>query len=220
MNGWVPLALSRFRRPQQTLLPGLGVAAAVVAAVIATSALASGIIVYSLSSEDPPARPSAALVLDPVRPDVSAAKPLVRRGAREPVTSRRSRATPAAAPAVAGSGRRDSAVEGSLSPQGITPGSDPGPRRGGDGSAAPEQTVPSAPDDKLAPDGAPDATIPVVHAATDPLARGLRATVGALGAHTEAIARTVVAALDDTGDGLRNVAGGAVARLLGGSPAR
>jgi len=200
--------LSRFRRPQQTLFPGLGVAGTVVAAVIATSALASGIVAYSLSSKDPLARPSAALVLDPVRPDTIAETPPVRRGAREPATSRRSRR----AAVVAAGADRQGAVGSLPFPQGVAPGSDPGPQHGGDGVAGPERTA------QPVPDRAPEP----VHRRTGSLAGGLRATAGVLGTDTEAIASTVVVALDDTGDALRNVAGGAgtaVARLLVRPPA-
>jgi hypothetical protein len=53
-----------FRRPQHTVLSGLGVAGVVLASVVLTFTVASGIIAYSLTSEDPlPSTSSAALVL-------------------------------------------------------------------------------------------------------------------------------------------------------------
>ncbi|MEA2148737.1 MAG: hypothetical protein QOD69_567, partial [Solirubrobacteraceae bacterium] len=54
-------------RPQQTVLSGLGVAGAVLAAVVVTFALASGIIAYKITTEAPLVPSTSALVLDPLR---------------------------------------------------------------------------------------------------------------------------------------------------------
>src|SRR3954447_10820420 len=70
----------RVRRPQHTFLSGLGMAGAgpsagaVLAAVVVAFTVASGIIAYSLTSEDPVAgSSSAALVLDLRAADTGAA---------------------------------------------------------------------------------------------------------------------------------------------------
>jgi hypothetical protein len=104
-----------FRRPQHTVLSGLGVAGVVLASVVLTFTVASGIIAYSLTSEDPlPSTSSAALVLS-----LSAAhpgdKPLILHGNR---TTRLRTGAPAAAPranaaAPQARGRADGALSAS-----------------------------------------------------------------------------------------------------------
>jgi hypothetical protein len=89
-----------FRPPQRTLISGFGAAGSVLAAVVLAFAVTSGIVAYSLSSVDPVPRLSGALVLDPLRTAVIAAKPLVLRPAR-PAARRRASAAADAGPAAA-----------------------------------------------------------------------------------------------------------------------
>jgi hypothetical protein len=197
------------------MLPGLGVAAAVLSAVVATFALASGIVVYDLTSVDPLAPPSGTLVLDPLRPGEIAARPLVLRGARAAATARRSAVPVAAATALVSPGR--GAVDGPPPPANVGS-SDPVSHVGGDGVAGPVQAVRPVPDRALRPAGA---TVQAVGALTDRLARRLRASAAALATRTEAGGDTVAAALADAGGGLREAVGGtgrALDRLLGGPP--
>ena len=91
----VPIAVPLPNRPQQSMLSGLGVAGAVLAAVVVTFTLASGIIAYTLTSEDPLSPSTGTLVLGSLRTDVARA-PIV---LRDPGTGGRH------APATAGVAR-------------------------------------------------------------------------------------------------------------------
>lgn len=193
-------------RPQQTVLSGLGVAGAVLAAVVVTFAVASGIVAYSLTSADPIAAPATELVLNPLRPGQTATAPLVLRTAA-PAPRRRSSdraaATTAAADRRAAHGSlttQDGGREVADDPHGHSTGAEPG-----------DQTSSRPPARELAPvNDAVGATGDAVDATTGPLARRLRATVEQLGTRTE---RTVT----ETRDVLENAAGNsgrAVGRLL------
>src|SRR3954464_1322346 len=73
-----------FRRPRNTLISGIGVAGAVLAAVVATFALVSGMVAYDLTSVDQVPRSSDALVLGALRADGRSATPLVLGSTRAP----------------------------------------------------------------------------------------------------------------------------------------
>jgi hypothetical protein len=206
-----------FRRPPRTLISGIGAAASVLAAVVAAFAVASGIVAYSLTSVDPLPRLSGALVLDPVRTGVIAAKPLVLRP-----TAHRHAAAPAGArraAVVASVPVRDIAADDvSLHPgrPSVTPTQ---PQGGGDA----ERPAPSA---QLAPARLPepvgdaiDETGHAVGARTDSLAT----VTTAVAAHTEPIAGVVAAVANATMQALRATvdrSGQVVGRLLGDSPPR
>jgi hypothetical protein len=184
-----------FRRPQDTLISGIGVAAAVLAAVVVTFALVSGFVAFSLTSVDQLPRSSDALVLSPLRTKSVAVRPLVLRRAHAPTAQRRS-APPAAAAAAApgATGTRKPAVV-ALSPQAVH-GSGPKPapqRHAGDGAAP---SVHPAPDRLLQPVGdAIGATGQAVGATTESLARRIdtvAATAGATVAETRELLRTTV----------------------------
>jgi hypothetical protein len=200
------------RRTQQTILSSVGAAGAVLAAVVVTFALASGIVAYSLTSVDPLPRPSGALVLAPLGPGVTAAKPLVLRRAPAATATRRSAPAAGAAGPASASTRDREAVAGAPPPQGGRgSGGKTGPQDGGDGAAAPAQPAPdrAAPQPLLAPIGdTVGATGQAVAETTDSLARRLD---------------TVAAAVGTAGDLLRTTADGSgrvVGRLLGDSPRR
>jgi hypothetical protein len=201
-----------FRHPQDTLISGIGVAGAVLAAVVVTFALVSGFVAFSLTSVDQLPRSSEALVLRPLRTGSVAAKPLVLRRAHAPAPQRRSAppATAAATERVA-AGTRVPAVA-ALSPQ-AEHGSRPTPapqQHAGDGAAP---SAHPAPDRLLQPVGdAVGATGQAVGATTESLARRLdtvAATAGAAVAETHDVLRTTV-----------DRSGRVVGRLLGGQPQR
>jgi hypothetical protein len=205
-----------FRRPRNTLISGIGVAGAVLAAVIATFALVSGIVAYDLTSVDQLPRSSDALVLGALRADSRSAKPLVLGRTHAPAAQRGpAPAGPAAAPALARAGSRAPAVT-ALSPQGergSDPETEPQQHAGDGGSGGAPPSVHRAPDRPLEPVGdAIGATGEAVGATTESLARRIDAvavTAGAAVAATRDVVRTTV---DRTGR--------VVGRLLGGSPPR
>jgi hypothetical protein len=193
------------RRPQPTVLSGVGVAGAVLAAVVVTFALASGIVTYNLTSSDPLPRPSGTLVLAALGADVTSGKPLVLRRVRAAT------ATPPAAPAVDAVARVSAkpdreAVALARHGRGSRATTKPQP---GDAPPAPAQPAsdPAQPQPLLAPVG--DA---------------VGATGQAVGATTESLARrvdTVAAAVGTTADVLRTTVDGSgrvVGRLLGDPP--
>lgn len=195
-------------RPQQSFLSGLGVAGAVLAAVVVTFALASGIVAYSLTSPDPIVTPTAQLVLDPSRPGKAADAPLVLDAA--PAAQARERSSAVAA-AAAGTARRGVASNS------LTTGG------GGRGAGTTQDPVDAdgAPLTGSVADTTERAREPVgdaigttgetVGATTSSLSRRLRETTGQVGARTERV-------VADTGDVLESVVGNtgsAVGRLLG-----
>jgi hypothetical protein len=202
-----------FRRPQDTLLSGIGVAGAVLAAVVLTFTLVSGFVAFSLTSVDQLPRSSDALVLGPLRTDSVEAKPLVLRRAHAPAAQRHSTrpAASAASAAPAAVGTREPAVV-ALSPQ------------GGRGSAAKPEAQ------QHAGDGAAPSAQPAPDRLLQPLGDAIGATGQAVGATTESLTRridTVAAnaavAVAETRDLLRTTvdrSGRVVGRLLGGSPPR
>jgi hypothetical protein len=213
-----------FRRPPRTLISGLGVAGAVLAAVVMAFAVASGFVAYNLTSVDPLPRSSGALVLDPLRTGAVAAKPLVLRPAPTPAARRRAAANARAARSGVASARvRDTVADG-LSPRaGRRASAGAEPQRAGDAErpAAPAQP---APDHLLQPVGdAVGATGQAVGATTDSLANRLDTVTAAVGARTEPAATTVGAVADATTDALRTTvdrSGKVVGRLLGGTSQR
>jgi hypothetical protein len=197
------------RRPQQTLLSSIGVAGAVLAAVVATFALASGIVAYSLTSVDPLPRPSGTLVLAPIRAGVTTAKPLVLRRAPAATTQRPS--APAAGPVARVSAAKPDRAALASARHGHGSRATTKPPAAGDGAAAPAQPSSDrpAPQPLLAPVGdAVGATGQAVSATTDSLVRRLDPVAAAIG--------TAADVLRSTADG----SGRAVGRLLGDSPAR
>jgi hypothetical protein len=208
-----------FRRPPRTLVSGVGVAGAVLAAVVLAFAVASGFVAYNLTSVDPLPRTSSALVLDSLRTGDAAAKPLVLRRAPGPTAHRGAAAKPGAARSGVASARVHGTVADDLSAR---PGrrfvADAEPQRAGDDagrSAAPAQP---APDRLLQPVGdAIGATGQAVGATTDSLAARLDTVTAAAGARTAPVATTVGAVADATTDALRTTvdrSGEAVGRLL------
>jgi hypothetical protein len=199
-----------FRRPQDTLISGIGigVAGAVLAAVVVTFALVSGFVAYSFTSVDPLPRSSDALVLGPLRADTTAAEPLVLRRA---VQRRSVPATGTAAPANRRTGEPALAA---LSPQGGAGAgakTEPEPEQhAGDVAAPPAHP---APDRLLQPvGGAIGATGEALHATTESLARPIDAVTvaaAAAGGETRDVLRTTV-----------DRSGTVVGRLLGDSPPR
>jgi hypothetical protein len=202
------------RPPQRTLISGLGVAGSVLAAVVLAFAVTSGIVAYSLSSVDPVPRLSGALVLDPLRTAVIAAKPLVLRPAR-PVARRRASAAAGAGPAAA-----VATVRNGLSLHtGDLPVTVSDPQDGGNADRPAASTQP-APDHLLEPAGdAVGATGHAVGATTD----SLTTITTAVAARTEPLASIVAAVVDATTEALRTTVdrtGKVVGRLLAGPPPR
>ena len=183
-------------RLQRSVLSGLGVAGAVLAAVVVTFALASGIIAYSLTSPEPLVASSTVLVLDPLRTTDRGATPLVLR--RAPASGASART--AAAPAQANRG----GAAGTLSPARgrVSVSAGAGPQdSGGGASTAPSVTAQPTPGIQRKPVGAAlEDTTDAVGATTDSLTRRLDAT----GDATRELVRT---AADRTA--------AALARLLG-----
>jgi hypothetical protein len=198
------------RRPHNTLISGIGVAGAVLAAVVVTFALVSGFVAFSLTSVDQLPRSSDALVLSPLRTDSVAAKPLVLRRAHASAAQRRS-APPAAATgaAAAAAGTRVPAVAALAPAAAHGPGPKPAPQQPAGDGAAP--SAHPAPDRLLQPVGdAIGATGQAVGATTESLARRID-TVGA----------TAVAAVAETRELLRTAvdrSGRVVGRPLGAPP--
>jgi hypothetical protein len=194
------------RRPQQTVLSGVGVAGAVLAAVVVTFALASGIVTYNLTSSDPLPRPSGTLVLAPIGARVTTAKPLVLRRARAATAKRPS------APAVGAVARVSAKPDGeavALARHGRGSRAPTKPQHADDAPPAPAQAAPDrgAPQPLLAPVGdAVGATGQAVGATTDSLARRLDTVPAAVGTTADVLRTTV--------DG----SGRVVRRLLGDSP--
>jgi hypothetical protein len=195
------------RRPQQTVLSSIGAAGAVLAAVVVTFALTSGIVAYDLTSVDRPPRPSATLVLAPIGAAVTTAEPLVMRRARTATATRPSApAVGAVAPVSTTTPGREPFASGR---RGRSSPATTNARDSGDGPAVPTQQASdgATPQPLLAPVGdAVGATGEAVGATTDSLARRLD---------------TVAAAVGTAGDVLRTTADGSgrvVGRLLGNSP--
>ena len=204
-----------FRRPPRTLISGLGVAAAVLAAVVVAFAVASGIVAYSLTSVDPLPRADGALVLAPLRTNARVATPLVLR----PATATRRRAVASAGTARSGvaGARAHETADGGPSPRaGRRSLADAAPQHGGgsaDRPAAPAPAAQPAPDPLLQPVGdAIGTTGEAVGATTDSLARRLDPVTTTVGAVTDATTHALRMAADRSGT--------AVGRLLGTSPRR
>jgi hypothetical protein len=196
------------------MLSGLGVAGAVLAAIVLTFTLASGIVAYSLTSSDPLTPSSNALVLDS-RTAKLATKPLVLHRADATATGARKRSTALAAAAAGGAGQ--GVARGSLTADRARGGSNPGaPNSGGEASTPDTAGQPGAVSAPKKPVGAKlNDTTQAVGASTDSLARHLRAVTAELAARTQPLA-------DGTRDSVRNTVGtttGTLARLLGSHPA-
>ena len=194
------------RRPQQTVLSSVGVAGAVLAAVVVTFALARGRVTDNLTSVDPLARSSGTLVLAPIAAGVTSAKPLVLRRARAAAAKR------PAAPAA-----------GAVAVSAATPGRDiVASGRHGRGSRA--TTKPQAAGANPAAPAQPAADRATPEPLLAPLGDAVGATGQAVGSTTDSLARrldTVAAAVGGTADVLRTTADGSgrlVGRLLGDSP--
>jgi hypothetical protein len=194
------------------MLSGLGVAGAVLAAVVVTFTLASGIIAYTLTSDDPLTPATGALVFDSLRGSDLTAKPIVLRGAGAGAASTPSRSSAAASAAGApGYGGRGARATLSQKTRGRGPGS--GAQGGAGGAGTTEQSAnpgdlggPRKPVGKALGD-----TTQAVGATTVSLARRLREITGAVRTAAKPIAQ-------DSGDALRSTVGattGALARLLG-----
>lgn len=214
-----------FRRPPRTLISGLGVAGAVLAAVVMAFAVASGFVAYNLTSVDPLPRSSGALVLEPLRTGAVAAEPLVLRPAPAPTARRRAAANGGAARSGVASARVRETVADGLSPRAArrsSAGADP--QRAGDDASRPAAPAQPAPAHLLQPvHDAVGATGQAVGATTDSLANRLDTVTAAVGAHTEPVATTVGAVADATTKALRTTvdrSGKVVGRLLGGTPQR
>jgi hypothetical protein len=191
-------------RPQQTVLSGLGVAGAVLAAVVVTFALASGIIAYKITTEAPLVPATSTLVLDPQRSADRPAKPLVlrRRSGRTPQRTAARVRTVVRRGEVSGTTTPGSA-DASLSAP-VAPG--PGSQGGGPGtSGGPAETA--RPVAGASVGSALELTTKAVGATTGSLGRRLEGISGNLDTQTRASVDTV----------LRRTAA-AVARLLGGPP--
>jgi len=191
-------------RPQQTMLSGLGVAGAVLAAVVVTYALASGIISYSLTAEEPLVPSSAALVLGPASATRLPRGPLVL-----PRSARAARARSAARAAGTAAAGRSGGASGSLSASrggrvlGIqTPGGTQGSSTGGNPTTQPVAGIGSRPVGEALGD-----TTQAVGATTGSLGRGLRGATEELKTTTHELVDTVAG---------RTAA--ALLRLLGNHP--
>jgi hypothetical protein len=185
------------------MLSGLGVAGAVLAAIVVTFTLASGIVAYSLTSDDPLTPASGALVLDSLalRSGELAGRPIVLRSADATASARRSSSAVAA---VAGGSGGHGVAHGSLTADPVRGGAGPGDGddAGTDGGAEP---------------------VPVSAPPRRPGATALQDTTQAVGATTDSLARRLKVAAADTRDALRSTVGattGTLARLLGSHPAR
>lgn len=181
-------------RLQQTMLSGLGVAGSVLAAVLVTFTIVSGIVAYRWTSAETSSPATGALVLDPLRVDARSDGPLVLARPAGARTSRSSGSRPAGARAtgasatVAGSGR--GRAEPSRAPKGTGAGSD------GAQDAAPATAGPAAPRPSRGPVAdAIDGTSQAVSATTGSLSRRLDAVATGLqttAAQTRAAVREAV----------------------------
>jgi hypothetical protein len=176
-------------RPQQSLLSGLGVAGAVLAAVVVTFALASGIIAYSLTSEEPLVASSTALVLDPLRTSDRSDTPLVLRRARAASTGVSARA--ASAPDRGGAAGAMSPARGRMA---VSGGSGDAAAGASDGPTATAEPTPAILPRKPVGQALHDTTHAVT-ATTDTLARRLDATGDATRQLVHAAAERTAAAL-------------------------
>lgn len=202
-------AMPRLHRPQQSMLSGLGVAGAVLAAIVVTFTLASGIVAYSLTSDDPLTPSSDALVLDSPRSADLAKTPIVLRRADASGTRRGSSALAATTAGSAGNGL----AHGSLTADRGRGGSDPGTRdRGTDLPAA----------------DAGDQPLPISGPPRRPVGEALGDTTQAVGVTTDSLTRRLQAVSTTlqpvsagTREALRTTVGattGALARLLAPPP--
>lgn len=202
-----------FRRPPRTLISGLGVAGAVLAAVVVAFAAASGIVAYSLTSVDPLPRADSALVLDPLRTDAPVAKSLVLRPA--PTTRRRAVASAGVARSGVAGARAQRTVDDELSPSaGRRSPAGSVPQPGGGGST----DRPAAPADADAAQPAPDPLLQPVGDAIGATGEAVGATTDSLARRLDTVTATVGAVTDATADTLRTTAdrsGKVVGRLLG-----
>jgi hypothetical protein len=161
-------------------------------------------------------RPSATLVLDPLRATVVAAKPLVLRRA-QPATARgRSAAHAGSARPVVAPGHSPDAVAVAVSPRPAhDSGADAAPQHGGEGAPAPAPAHPPRP--------APDRLLAPVGEAVGATGQAVGATTGSIGRRVDTITAAVGAAAGATGELLRGAAGASgrvVGRLLDGPPPR
>lgn len=166
------------RHLHQPLISGLGVAGSLLSAIVVTFALAGGLVAYSLTSDDPLARGSDALLVESLRTD--AERPIVLRRAQPAAAARSSaRARPAAATAAP---RRRATAHGSLTGSVVGRARDRYPQdAGGGGGERPEQGADPLPGRALAPVAAAvDATAQAVDATTGSLDHRLQAIVDAL----------------------------------------
>jgi hypothetical protein len=207
----VPIAVPLPNRPQQSMLSGLGVAGAVLAAVVVTFTLASGIIAYTLTSEDPLSPSTGTLVLGSLRTDV-ARTPIV---LRDPGSGGRHALATAGVARAAGGFR---GAEGTLSaPAQNTARRAGNAQQGGGGADAGAATAPTAqPGDISVPPRKPGV------GTLSGTSHGLGATTAALTirlrAITDSLAALVKPIAQDPGVALRATLGattGALARVLG-----
>ncbi len=170
--------MPRFR-PQQSMLSGLGVAGSVLAAVVVTFALASGIVAYRLTSDDPLARASGTLVLGPQRTDAITRSPLVLRKAVATSPRGRDTAAGAATPGGGAAGSLTSAGTGRV---------DASPQGGGEAAKTPSQSAAPTGVGARTPVGHTlDTTSQAVSATTESLARRLHDVTGQLAEPTKPV---------------------------------
>jgi hypothetical protein len=191
-------------RPQQTVLSGLGVAGAVLAAVVVTFALASGIIAYRITTEAPLVPSTSALVLDPLRAGARTAEPLVLRRTGQTAAGTR---TLVRGGAVTGASTRGSANASLTTARGGLA-TDIAPQAGGLGtSGGSDETAQPGGGGRGSVGAVLEQTTQVVGATTGSVGRRLQGITGELDTRTREHVSTV----------LRRTAA-AVARLLAGPP--
>jgi hypothetical protein len=205
--------MSRFRRPQQSVISGLGVAGAVLAAVVVTFTVASGIVAYSLTSEDPlVTRSGHTLVLDPLRSAKLDDAPLVLRPAAATSPARRRSLYASQAP---GAATLRGAADGALSSTRGGGRAALGTQLGAGGSSTPLPVAGQIGQALRKPVGqALGETTHAVGAKTGTLGRQIKATTVALKAGTEAVVQDAGVAVGSAVDRTGTV----VQRLLGQQP--
>jgi hypothetical protein len=180
------------RRPQRTLLPGLGVACAVLAGVLVAITYAASLIGVRLPASDPPSGPAAALRVETARQE-AVARARERAGAPRLATAR-SAAAPANGPAGTTSAKTESASVDSPAALALQRETQPE-------HVATTRPPPPAPPPAGAPAAAagPSGTSAIASASRrnplEPLGSGVNAT-------TDGVAKTLRTLTDDLGSGV------------------
>jgi hypothetical protein len=215
-----------FRRPQRTLLPGLGIASAVLAGAVVAIALASSLMGMPLPLEDPPSGMTTPLQIE--------ARVAATESARARATSVRASVAPAVAPTKprvtvdVATRSVDTSRRLAFEPA-PTPRRVPWPPPPTHAATPPPSTQPPPPatPPAAAPPAAPASPLqPLgtgVSAATDGVATTLRTLTASLGGGVAPLSPQLAAVVTHTGDVVANVvqgAGNLLGQILGGPAVR